>query len=234
MPKPVKNGVRQIRDRKRMGWFPVHHDIFLNQIFNVPMLDEFSAFLSLVSESHLPPRIINVNHQPIPLKSGQVSHASEQLAKDWGWTPSRVWRFLQRLKKFQLIEISNEYGQQIITVLYDGKKWSGAKQYEVGNEITTQEERNLNDSNIKKLNTLKNFNQGTRDDSLYPTGEWVDRLRKQIPKPAFDNWFKKTDLLEGVFYAPDETTLRFIRQFYEHHIKSAYGREIEFSVRQEV
>lgn len=77
---------------------------------------EREAFLWLVSEAAWKPRTARAGRVVVDLDRGQLCASVRFIAAAWGWSKSRVDRFLKRLENRDMLTTSSGTGQLVITL----------------------------------------------------------------------------------------------------------------------
>lgn len=75
-----------------------------------------AAFVYLIEEAGWRARTRNIQGRTIRLKRGQLTASTRFLAKAWGWSEASVRRFLRRLETDALIVVSDDAGQNVISI----------------------------------------------------------------------------------------------------------------------
>lgn len=148
------------------GFITISRDFFDHPAFASEPLTEREAFQWLIKEAAWKDRTVRRGHQLFELRRGELAHALSFMCEAWGWdSKSRVTRFLERLKKLEMIDTRAERAATRITVCnYDKYQLGGdADQYanrdaggtRPARERNKQEE--LNNSTIEKHSTRDSF-----------------------------------------------------------------------------
>lgn len=91
------------------GFFLVHRGWHDNRLFR----GEFSrgdAWLWLIEQAAWKPARVRIKGETIELRRGELSFAQRFLAEKWGWSKSRVDRFLSELRAESMIETRSKNG----------------------------------------------------------------------------------------------------------------------------
>ena len=108
------------------GVFAVDRGIWDHDIFEDEPFTEREAWLWLISSAVWKPKRVRVAHQPLMLERGQLAFSIRFMAEKWGWSKSRVHRFLARLQKEQMVVQKTGHDQTIITICnYDKYAFDG-------------------------------------------------------------------------------------------------------------
>lgn len=89
------------------------------EAFSHPLLkdaERFRAWFWLVAHAAWKPTKHDARGHTIAVDRGQICAGREYLAKEWGWSPSAVERFLKRLETEQMIERQTGQMKTVITI----------------------------------------------------------------------------------------------------------------------
>lgn len=121
------------------GWIALHRGWRDNPIFR----GEYSradAWIWMVESACWKPTRHDIKGKTVVLQRGQLCASRERMAKEWGWSPSAVERFLTRLKTEQMIERETGQGKSVITICNYAKYQDRAEQTGQATEQQTGQE----------------------------------------------------------------------------------------------
>lgn len=98
------------------GVFAVSRGIFDHPLFADEPLTEREAWIWLISEAAWKERTVRAGGHVVTLKRGQCAHSIRFMAEAWGWSKSRVDRFLTRLENGTMIGTECGTGVNKITI----------------------------------------------------------------------------------------------------------------------
>lgn len=128
------------------GTFAVARNIWSHAAFKRETMTEREAWMWLLSEASWKPRVTRVGDLVVPLDRGQLAVSSRFAAKAWGWTDSKVRRFVTRLQKLEMISLKTDAGVSVITICnYDDYQGGGA-----ANDAGPTQDRRRTDANENK------------------------------------------------------------------------------------
>jgi len=81
------------------GWIRLHRSIWEHPAFPGGEFSQREAFLWLVSQAAWKPASVRAGRHMVDLERGQCAYSVRFLAERWGWSKSRVGRFLKGLKE---------------------------------------------------------------------------------------------------------------------------------------
>lgn len=161
--------------------------------------ERFRAWFWLVSNACWKPAKIRIKGQTVELKRGELSFSVRFLADAWGWSKSRVARFLSDLTEESMIETRSKIGtvsgrksgqgQSIITICnYDKYQDPKSRAWDNGDAVsgtTAGQQRDKEEQGNKETNKQRG---GFSLPEWVPSEEWAGYLemRKAIKKPMTD------------------------------------------------
>jgi len=98
------------------GTFNVARAIWDHPVFAPSPFSEREAFLWLVSEASWKPRTVRAGKVIVDLERGQLCASLRFMAEAWGWSKSRVERYLKRLENHAMICAKSGTGQMVLTI----------------------------------------------------------------------------------------------------------------------
>jgi|GEM_PF-2019881 len=96
------------------GFIALHREAFSHSLLKDA--ERFRAWFWLVANAAWKPTKHDARGRTITVERGQICAGREYLAKEWGWSPSAVERFLARLETEQMIERTTGQIKTVITI----------------------------------------------------------------------------------------------------------------------
>jgi len=156
------------------GWYLIHRSWMDNPIFSQKEMCQRAAWIWLIEHACWKPSRVRINGHTVDLERGQLSYSRSYLAQAWGWTESRVWRFINALKTERMIEQASEQAQTIITICnynkyQDLEKISNGQTNGQQDSDRTATERNKKQGNEgNEVNESKYIDDFANFWSIYP------------------------------------------------------------------
>lgn len=166
------------------GFIALHRDVFTHPLLKDG--DRFRAWFWLVANAAWKTTRHDARGKTIEVHRGQICAGREYLAKEWGWSPSAVERFLTRLETEHMIERETGHGKSLITICnYD-------KYQDVSDEAGQKTGQSTGQKSDRNRTAKEQGNKGTNissedKSSSDSAGEGADDLfgnPEQGPKPA--------------------------------------------------
>lgn len=165
---------------KDAGYFAVSRKIFEHDFFAREPFTEVQAWLWLIKEAAWRPTSVRLGNGRFDLERGQCATSTRFLATAWGWSHSRVVRYLERLEAENMIRRRSGTAATRITICnYD--------EYQGGDtETGTAPDRNSDGSKIGTLSEhSSNCNRYDNGNDISETGTLAKHQPEQtrIRKP---------------------------------------------------
>jgi len=151
------------------GYFKVDRSIFDNPIWNSEPFTKAQAWVDLFGKANHSDGYFFKRGIKIDVKRGQTGRSERTLSDDWKWSRGKVKRFLNWLKKEEMVELKQNHKTTIITICnyesFQGSKNDSSTTNSTTSSTTDEPQTNLN-------NNVKNVK------------------KKEIYTPAFEKWFE--------------------------------------------
>ena len=128
------------------GTVMISRDLFDHCAFRDAPFSEREAWLWIIMEAAWKPRQRRIGHIVISIDRGQLAVSVRFMADAWGWTAAKVQRYVERLKKLEMISAETDTGLTVITVCNYDKFQTKAKASDTG----PIQDRYRTDTNEKK------------------------------------------------------------------------------------
>ena len=149
------------------GFIALHREAFDHHLLHDG--DRFRAWFWMVSEAAWKPTRIRIKGETIELQRGELSFSQRFLAEKWGWSKSRVDRFITDLRDEGMIETRTKNGAtaghkagqgQAIISICNYAKYQDMTGEALGGEQDGQ--RGNSGATAGQRRTIKPFNHRTR------------------------------------------------------------------------
>jgi len=120
--------------------------MFDHPAFKAAPFSEREAWLWIIMEASWKPRQKRIGHIVVEVGRGQLAASIRFMAEAWGWTAAKVQRFVERLKKLEMIRVETDTGLTLLTVCNYDKFQSPAK----ASDTAAIQDRYTSDTNEKK------------------------------------------------------------------------------------
>lgn len=128
------------------GTVNIARDLFDHPAFKAAPFSEREAWLWIIMEASWKPRQKRIGHIVVEVGRGQLAASIRFMAEAWGWTAAKVQRFVERLKKLEMIRVETDTGLTLLTVCNYEKFQSPSKAH----DTASIQGRYTSDTNEKK------------------------------------------------------------------------------------
>lgn len=132
------------------GWIKLHRQIIENEFYFSEKFTKVQAWIDLLLLATHKERTVCIRGIEIILKPGQLCYSQKSLAARWNWNVKTVERYLNSLKKREMVDTRKTNITTIISI----KKWflyqtdGEQNTYQKGEQKDTKTETNKNDKNV--------------------------------------------------------------------------------------
>lgn len=98
------------------GTFNISRELWADEAFADDKFSEREAWIWMIAEASWKRRKKRVGDYVVTVERGQMANSVRFMAKAWKWTPAKVQRFLERLKKLEMITSKTDTGVSVITI----------------------------------------------------------------------------------------------------------------------
>ncbi|MCA0961168.1 hypothetical protein [Salipiger bermudensis] len=144
------------------GTFSVSRGLWDHAAFKREKFTEREAWIWMLGEASWKGRVTRAGDLVVPLERGQLVLSSRFAAKCWGWTDSKVRRFIERLQKLEMVSAKTDAGVTVITICnYDDYQGGGA-----ASDAGPTQDRRRTDANENKDEIQREEGEEDTDVSL--------------------------------------------------------------------
>ena len=162
------------------GWQKVYRDITKHWLWEDKPFSRGQAFIDLLLMVNHQDKKILFNGDLIEVKRGSRITSLRQLGESWGWSRTKVKKFLEQLEKDGMITVKSDSKKTVVSIenysVYQDSKNSDVtvKSHENDSEMT--EKDHIDDSEM----TLKDTNKN--DKELYKNEEEGKECKENTPQ----------------------------------------------------
>lgn len=144
------------------GTVNISRDLFDHGVFKKEPLTEREAWVWMIMQARWKPTTFRAGDFVVDLDRGQLAASVRHMASKWEWTAPRVQRYLERLKKMNMICSKTDTGVTVITICNYDKFQSPAQTDDTG----AIQDRYSTDT-VKKKDVIR---EEGKEDSSPPKG----------------------------------------------------------------
>lgn len=169
-----------------MSWFKIHRDLQYNWLWQIKPFSKGQAWVDLIMIASHCDKTFSYGGEPINIHRGEIITSEVKLMDKWGWSKSKVRKFLETLQRENMIELKKDRKKTTIQIV----------KYSVYQCIETTERPQKNHGK-----TTKRHNQ-------------EDKEGKEEKNKDYISWAKETidhlNLKTGKHYRYGEKNLKLI------------------------
>lgn len=142
-----------------------------------------SAWVWLVENAAYQERVISVGGKAVTLSRGQLSVSVRHLARQWGWSAPRVFRYLTAVREHHLAECVGDTANTIITIgNYDEYRLE-TRSADTPIETAPKQQRDTTETHTKEVKKVRKEEEGSVPNGTAkaaPEGNGHDDLAAEI------------------------------------------------------
>lgn len=168
------------------GWISIHRKIQDNLIWNDKPFNRGAAWIDLLLLANHEDRQVLFNGNAIQVKRGKKITSLRQLSERWGWSITKVKKFLNLLSEEKMISYKSDSKKTVYSIV-NYEVYQDNENTKSNTEITLKENRNkteINQKEIKKKQTIMNNNINNLNNVNNNNGVGQSELNLDDPKLA--------------------------------------------------
>ena len=171
------------------GWQKVYRDITKHWLWEDKPFSRGQAFIDLLLMVNHQDKKILFNGDLIEVKRGSRITSLRQLGESWGWSRTKVKKFLEQLEKDEMITVKSDSKKTVVSIenysVYQDSKNSDVtvKSHENDSEMT--EKDHIDDSEMTLKDTNKNDKELYKNEEEGKEGEEGKENTPQLEPISF-------------------------------------------------
>ena len=217
------------------GWQKIYRDIQDHWLWEDKPFSRGQAWIDLILLVNHEDNKTLIDGELIEVKRGSKITSLRKLADKWGWSTTKVKKFLELLQKEQMIKFESDNKKTLVSIenysVYQSKdNTENTVKKQSDNTEVTQKNFKSNSEVIQKK-TNKNDKEYIKNDKEGEEGEEVYQLQSpSFPTPlhekifnqfgdvTYKTWFKDLELIE----ADEEIIINFTDKFKKQIVEDKY------------
>ena len=186
------------------GWIKIHRRLSDNPIWTCEPFTRGQAWIDLLMLANYEDSFFYVRNIKVDVKRGQVAWSEPKLAERWGWSRTKLRKFLKDLEKEQQLIQQKNNVTQIITIIkyeeYQNKEQQQDSRKTAARRI--KEDKEGKESNIEWRKNFENYVENLRKEykKILEDEKWIQKqmelnpnldVRKSIEKSCVNFWGTK-------------------------------------------
>jgi hypothetical protein len=171
------------------GWIKLHRGLQEHWLWTEEReYSKAEAWLDLIMSANYKARSLMIKGKLIDCKRGQLAYSLETLSKRWNWNKSRVRRFLDTLKRQQMIDTQSETVTTLITIC----KYETYQADADTNDTQTKRRRNGGDTPATPREESKKVIKKEEDiDTCFSFDDFYEAYGKKVDGKKAEARYKK-------------------------------------------
>lgn len=168
------------------GWISIHRKIQDNLIWNDKPFNRGAAWVDLLLLANHEDKKVLFNGSIIEVKRGEKITSLRKLSERWGWSITKVKKFLNLLSDEKMISYKSDSKKTVYNIV-NYEVYQDSENTKSNTEITLKENRNkteINQKEIKKKQTIMNNNINNYNNVNNNNGVDQSELKLDDPKLA--------------------------------------------------
>lgn len=168
------------------GWISIHRKIQDNIIWNDKPFNRGAAWIDLIMLANHENKKIIFNGSMVEIKRGEKITSLRKLSERWGWSITKVKKFLNLLSEEKMISYKSDSKKTVYSIV-NYEVYQDNENTKSNTEITLKENRNkteINQKEIKKKQTIMNNNINNLNNVNNNNGVGQSELNLDDPKLA--------------------------------------------------
>ncbi|WP_321833830.1 DnaA N-terminal domain-containing protein [Clostridium butyricum] len=217
------------------GWQKIYRDIQDHWLWEDKPFSRGQAWIDLILLVNHEDNKTLIDGELIEVKRGSKITSLRKLADQWGWSTTKVKKFLELLQKEQMIKFESDNKKTLVSIenysVYQSKDntENTVKKQSDNTEVTQKNFKSNSEVIQKKTNKndkeyIKNDKEGEEGKEVYqlqspsfPT-PLHEKIFNQFGDVTYKTWFKDLELIE----ADEEIIINFTDKFKKQIVEDKY------------
>lgn len=225
------------------GWQKIYRDIQEHWLWEDKPFSRGQAWIDLILLVNHEDNKALIDGELVEVKRGSKITSLRKLAEQWGWSTTKVKKFLEQLKKDNMIAFESDNKKTLVTIenydVYQGKESTEITvKKQLDNTEVTQKNFKSNSEVIQKK-TNKNDKEYIKNDKegeekkeeiqplSFPTPTH-ELIFKQFGEISYKTWLSNLDITDDeiVIYAANKPFEDLIKKRYVDAIETLTGKTV--------
>lgn len=149
---------------KEKGWISIHRSLEEHWLWEDKPFSKAHAWIDLLMMMNHEDRKVPLGNELIEVKRGSRITSIRQLCDRWGWSNTKVKKFLEMLEQDEMLHVKSDTKKTILTVV-NYNVYQPSKDSE--NDEKATEKRHESDTETTQKHTNNNDNNDNNDNKIY-------------------------------------------------------------------
>lgn len=226
------------------GWQKIYRDIQEHWLWEDKPFSRGQAWIDLILLVNHEDNKALIDGELIEVKRGSKITSLRKLAEQWGWSTTKVKKFLEQLEKDNMIAFESDNKKTLVTIenydVYQSKEGIEVtvKKQSDNTEVTQKNFKSNSEVIQKKTNKndkeyIKNDKEGEEKKEIqsqplsFPT-PIHEQIFNQFGEVSYKTWLSNLDITDDeiVIYAANKTYEDLIKKRYAEPIETLTGKTV--------
>lgn len=235
------------------GWQKIYRDIQDHWLWEDKPFSRGQAWIDLILLVNHEDNKTLIDGELIEVKRGSKITSLRKLADQWGWSTTKVKKFLELLQKEQMIKFESDNKKTLVSIenysVYQSKdNTENTVKKQLDNTEVTQKNFKSNSEVIQKKTNkndkeyIKNDKEGEERKEVYqlqslsfPT-PLHEKIFNQFGNVTYKTWFENVSIEQTenkvIMSTSDTFKKQIIEEKYLNHIKIFEGKEVQITLKE--
>lgn len=235
------------------GWQKIYRDIQDHWLWEDKPFSRGQAWIDLILLVNHEDNKTLIDGELIEVKRGSKITSLRKLADQWGWSTTKVKKFLELLQKEQMIKFESDNKKTLVSIenysVYQSKdNTENTVKKQLDNTEVTQKNFKSNSEVIQKKTNkndkeyIKNDKEGEERKEVYqlqslsfPT-PLHEKIFNQFGDVTYKTWFENVSIEQTedkvIMSTSDTFKKQIIEEKYLNHIKIFEGKEVKITLKE--
>ncbi|MEQ3340156.1 DnaA N-terminal domain-containing protein [Clostridium butyricum] len=235
------------------GWQKIYRDIQDHWLWEDKPFSRGQAWIDLILLVNHEDNKTLIDGELIEVKRGSKITSLRKLADQWGWSTTKVKKFLELLQKEQMIKFESDNKKTLVSIenysVYQSKDntENTVKKQSDNTEVTQKNFKSNSEVIQKKTNKndkeyIKNDKEGEerkevyQPPSLYFPTPLHEMIFNQFGGVTYKTWFENVSIEQTedkvIMSTSDTFKKQIIEEKYLNHIKIFEGKEVQITLKE--
>ena len=225
------------------GWQKIYRDIQEHWLWEDKPFSRGQAWIDLILLVNHEDNKALIDGELVEVKRGSKITSLRKLAEQWGWSTTKVKKFLEQLKKDNMIAFESDNKKTLVTIenydVYQGKESTEitVKKQLDNTEVTQKNFKSNSEVIQKKTNKndkeyIKNDKEGKeKKEEIHPFSFPTlthEKIFNQFGEVSYKTWLSNLDITDDeiVIYAANKPFEDLIKKRYVDAIETLTGKAV--------
>ena len=180
------------------GWIKLHRKILDNKVWTSEPFSRGQAWVDLLLLANHDYGFFYLRDHKIEVQRGQVGWSQLRLSERWGWSRTKVRKFLKDLEKEQQVIQQQSHSTSVITII-NYEQYQEKEQLEDNSKTTERQQQDTNKKNRRRIKNNKEGNLKTifKKPTLEQVTDYCKERNNDICPQTFIDFYESKGWMIG-------------------------------------